>query len=94
MGEISGTVEWFAIGVTGLALAGAAGATAGLAHVAREILRGPTENAAASGWDLQVISGPGGWILFGALILAGGAIHHAVSGVGTVVGEVGHVAES
>ena len=54
--EEIGTAEWFAIGVTGLALAGAAHATAGLAHIAREILRGPTDDPAAAGSDLQVIS--------------------------------------
>lgn len=88
--EEIGTAEWFAIGVTGLALASAAHATVGLAHIAREILRGPTDGPAAAGSDLQVISGPGGWILFGALILTAEAIHHVVSGVGTVVREVGH----
>ena len=91
--EEIGTVEWFAIGVTGMALAGAAHATVGLAHIAREILRGPTEESESGGSDLQLISGPSGWILFGALILTGGAIHHLVSGVGTVVKEVAHEAE-
>ncbi|MET7477045.1 hypothetical protein ABZT17_22110 [Streptomyces sp. NPDC005648] len=89
--EEIGTAEWFAIGVTGMALAGAAHATVGLAHIAREIARGPGEDRVTGGSDLQMISGPGGWILFGALILTGGAIHHFVSGVGTVVREVVHV---
>ena len=91
--EEIGTVEWLAIGVTGMALAGAAHATVGLAHIAREILRAPTEDPVSGASDLQVISGPGGWILFGALILTGGAIQHFVSGVGTIVKEVEHVAE-
>lgn len=62
-------------------------------HTAPGGLRGPTEESESGGSDLQLISGPSGWILFGALILTGGAIHHLVSGVGTVVKEVAHEAE-
>ncbi|MFJ8159991.1 hypothetical protein ACIRBY_03570 [Streptomyces sp. NPDC096136] len=92
MAEI-GRVEWFAIGVTGMALAGAAHAAVGLAHIAREMLRAPVEDAVPGAADLEVVSGPGGWILFGALILTGGAVCHFVSGLGTIIKDVVHVAE-
>ncbi|MFJ9933793.1 hypothetical protein ACIRSJ_11750 [Streptomyces virginiae] len=86
--EELGTVEWMAIGATGMALAGAAHATVDLAHIAREMLRPPTGDPTSDGSDLQAVSGPGGWILFGTLILTGGAIYHFVSGVRTVIKEV------
>ncbi|MFJ7064048.1 hypothetical protein [Streptomyces sp. NPDC101115] len=91
MDEI-GRVEWFAVGVTGMALAAVAHAAVGAAHIAREMLRAPGEEPAAGGSGVQVDSGPGGWLLFGALILTGGAIYHFVSGVGTIVREVVHAA--
>ncbi|MGW4159899.1 hypothetical protein [Streptomyces sp. NPDC004788] len=88
-----GRVEWFAIGVTGMALAAVAHAAAGAAHIARETLRAPTGgNPGSDGSDFQADSGPGGWILLSALILASGAVYHFVSGVRTVVKEVVHVA--
>ncbi|MEV4428504.1 hypothetical protein AB0K23_24625 [Streptomyces sp. NPDC049602] len=92
MDEI-GRAEWFAIGVLGMTLAGAAHATIGATHVAREMLRAPAGNPGTSGSDFQVDSGRGGWILIGALVLAGGSIYHFVSGVGTIVKEIVHVEE-
>ncbi|MFF8380490.1 hypothetical protein ACF07V_30650 [Streptomyces sp. NPDC015661] len=92
MDEI-GRAEWFAIGALGMALAGAAHAAVGAAHVARDMVRAPVGNPGTSGSDLQVDSGPGGWILFGALILATGSIFHFVSGVGTIVKEIVRVAD-
>ncbi|MFE5709267.1 hypothetical protein ACFQ7J_00310 [Streptomyces sp. NPDC056501] len=57
-----------------------------------EMPRAPTGgNPGADGSDLQVNSGPGGWFLFGTLILAGGTIHHVLSGLGTIVKEIVHV---
>ncbi|WP_369145162.1 hypothetical protein [Streptomyces sp. R44] len=92
MDEI-GRAEWFGIGVIGMALAGTAHAAVGAMHIARDMLRAPTENPASGVSDLEVMSGPGGWILFGALILTGGAIYHFVSGAGAIVKEVVHVVE-
>ncbi|ROQ33603.1 hypothetical protein EDD98_2631 [Streptomyces sp. PanSC19] len=89
-----GRTEWFVIGVTGMALAAAAHAAAGAAHIARDVLRTPAGGNPGSegeGSDFRPDSGPGGWILFGTLILASGAIYHFVSGVTTVVKEVVHV---
>ncbi|MFJ8018376.1 hypothetical protein [Streptomyces sp. NPDC096339] len=91
--EEIGRMEWVAIGVAGMALAGAAHAAVGLTHIAREMLRAPTKNPVPGGSELQAISGPGGWILFAALILSSEAVYHFVSGVGTVLKEVVHVAE-
>ncbi|MGW5424571.1 hypothetical protein [Streptomyces sp. NPDC003943] len=86
-----GRAEWFAIGVTGMALAAASHAAIGAAHIAREILRAPTGNPGSDGSEFQADSGPGGWLLFGTLIMASGAIYHLLAGVRTVVKEVVHV---
>ncbi|MFI0925844.1 hypothetical protein ACH4TP_18185 [Streptomyces sp. NPDC021012] len=87
-----GRAEWFVLGVTGMALATAAHAAVGAAHITREMLRASTGgNPGSDGSDFQVDSGPGGWILFGTLIVASGAIYHVVSGVSTVVKEIVHV---
>ncbi|WP_159401101.1 hypothetical protein [Streptomyces sp. NRRL B-24484] len=67
MDEI-GRVGWLTIGVTGMALAGAAHAVAGVGHIARDMLRSP----APEGSD----AAPGGWFLFSALTVAGWAAYH------------------
>ncbi|MFJ5834716.1 hypothetical protein [Streptomyces sp. NPDC093089] len=91
-----GRADWFVIGVTGMALAAATHAAVGAAHIAREVLRAPSDGNSGSdgsdGSDFRADSGPGGWILFGTLILASGAIYHLVSGVRAVAREVVHVA--
>ncbi|MFF0476456.1 hypothetical protein [Streptomyces sp. NPDC004284] len=90
--EDLGRAEWFAIGVAGMALAAAAHAAVGTAHIAREMLRAPTSGNPGSGdSDFHVDSGPGGWILFGTLLMAVGAIQHFVSGARTTVREIVHV---
>ncbi|MER5201729.1 hypothetical protein [Streptomyces sp. NPDC002825] len=87
-----GRAEWFVIGVTGMALAAAAHAAVGAAHITRELLRTSTGgNPGPDGSDFQVDSGPGGWILFGTMVLASGAIYHFVSDVRAVIKEVVHV---
>lgn len=87
-----GRAEWFVIGVTGMALAAAGHAAIGAAHIAREMLRAPTGgNPGPDGSEFQADSGPGGWLLFGTLIMASGAVYHFLSGVRTVVKEVVHV---
>ncbi|MCG6498386.1 hypothetical protein [Kitasatospora sp. A2-31] len=89
--EEIGRVGWFTIGVTTIALAGAGHAMAGAGRIAKEMLRTPDEErrAAASGRrTLESASGAGGWVLFGALVLAPGAIRHVLSGTETVVKEV------
>ncbi|MGW5775955.1 hypothetical protein [Streptomyces sp. NPDC003863] len=88
-----GRADWLVIGVTGMALAAAAHAAVGAAHIAREMLRAPTGgNPGSDGSDFQADTGPGGWILFGTLVLASGAIFHLVSGVRTVAKEIVHMA--
>ncbi|MER6301606.1 hypothetical protein ABT247_18865 [Kitasatospora sp. NPDC001539] len=89
MDEI-GRVGWFTIGVSAMALAGAGHAVAGAGRIAKEMLRTPDEErrAAASGRrTLKTASGAGGWILFGALLLAPEAIRHALSGAETIAKE-------
>ncbi|MEW1913888.1 hypothetical protein AB0442_36600 [Kitasatospora sp. NPDC085895] len=92
MDEI-GRAGWLTIGVTGMALAGAGHALAGLGHIARDMVRSPaTENGepVRDGSTLRTDSGPGGWVLFGALILAGWAAYHAMSGTEAIVKEILH----
>jgi hypothetical protein len=86
-----GRAGWFGIGVTGMALVGAAHAVAGAVHIAREIVRSPAaagREPVAGGSSAPKVSGPGGWILVGALVVAGGALHHAVAGAGAIVKEI------
>ncbi|WP_354645268.1 hypothetical protein [Kitasatospora camelliae] len=96
MDEI-GRAGWFGIGVTTMALAGAAHAVAGTGHILREMTRTSADEnrvPAAGGSDLQVDSGPGGWVLFGALVLAGGSIYHVLAGTGTIAKEIVHAGEA
>ncbi|MEV0530967.1 hypothetical protein [Kitasatospora sp. NPDC050463] len=91
MDEIS-RAEWFAIGVAGLALAGAAHAVAGTAHIARAAVRPSAAPNGDGAPGVEVDSGPGGWILFGALVLASGAVYRVVADTGEVVKEILNVA--
>lgn len=84
---------WVTIGVAGMALAGAARAVGEAGRIARETLRSPAEEGrapTAGGSDGRADSGPGGWIVLNALILAGGAVYHAVAGAGAVVKDLLH----
>ncbi|BFV60801.1 hypothetical protein KCMC57_up59050 [Kitasatospora sp. CMC57] len=87
MDEIS-RAEWFAIGVSGSALAGAAHAVAGAAHIARAAVRPAAEPSGDGDPGIEVNSGPGGWILFSALVLASGAIYRLVADTGEMVKEI------
>jgi hypothetical protein len=91
--EEIGRAGWVAIGVAGMALVGVAHAVAGAGRIAREAVHaraaeGRDPEAGGSDSGGSVISGPGGWILFSALVLAGGAIHHAAAGAGAIVKQI------
>ncbi|AUY48237.1 hypothetical protein [Streptomyces sp. CB01881] len=93
MDEI-GRAGWVAIGVAGMALAGAAHAVVGAEHIMKELLRSPEQasrDSRSAGSEAQGVSGPGGWILLGSLLLAAGAVAHVVGATGTIVKEVLHV---
>ncbi|MFG2819230.1 hypothetical protein ACGFX4_07350 [Kitasatospora sp. NPDC048365] len=94
MDEI-GRAGWFGIGVAGMALVGAARAVVGAGHIARELVRSPggdDRDPVTGASVVRAVSGPGGWILFGALVLAGGAVYHVMAGTGAVVMEAVHAA--
>jgi hypothetical protein len=80
--EEFGRSEWLTIGIIGLAAAAIAHAVSGTGHIARDMLRGETagdtESAPVSASE-RVASGRGGWLLFGGLVLAGGAIYHVIA---------------
>lgn len=90
-----GRAGWFGIGVAGMALAGAVHAVVGVGHIARELVRSPgggDRDPVTGAPVVRAVSGTGGWILFGALVLAGGALHHVMAGTGAVVMEAVHAA--
>ncbi|GAA1105610.1 hypothetical protein GCM10009663_54620 [Kitasatospora arboriphila] len=90
MDEI-GRAGWLTIGVTGTALVGAGHALAGLGRIAGDMVRSPATESGEpvrDGSTLQADGGPGGWVLFSALILAGWAAHHVMSGTEAVVKEI------
>ncbi|MEZ0095603.1 succinate dehydrogenase/fumarate reductase cytochrome b subunit [Streptacidiphilus sp. EB129] len=86
--EQIGRGGWFALGIAGLVVAGVAHAVTGAAHIGSEMLRPEPDEGpgpASAGVCERVDSGPGGWILFGGLVLAGGAVYHVIAGVAEIL---------
>ncbi|MGW4893051.1 hypothetical protein ACWEQL_12430 [Kitasatospora sp. NPDC004240] len=87
MDEI-GRFGWFALGVTGMALAAAVHAAAGAGHIPRQ-LWGPSATVDGAGGSGGARGdGPGGWLLLSAVVLAGGAAYHAAMGTRAIVREI------
>ena len=89
--EQFGRSEWLTIGVVGLAAAGIAHAVSGAGHIARDLFRaesaGDTEPVSVSA-SQRIASGPGGWLLFSGLVLAGGAIYHVIASILEILKDV------
>ncbi|MFJ3788483.1 hypothetical protein [Kitasatospora sp. NPDC090091] len=89
MKEITRT-EWFALGVVTLTAAGAAHAVAGAANIARDMMRPqPAGGSVPPGGAAPLpVSGRSGWILFGAMVLAGSLVYHIASDTEQILKEI------
>jgi hypothetical protein len=84
---------WFVLGVASMAAAGAVHAVTGAAHIARDMVRPVPAGTPAVPAAQTPVSGRGGWLLFGALILAGGVFHQVFAGAAKAMRELLGIAD-